>query len=212
MTSGVPVHWLDRARALCTGRRRTILGIAGTPGAGKSSFAEALVETLGARAVLVPMDGFHLAGSELSRLDRADRKGAPDTFDVPGYAALLARLRAAPPGETIYAPQFRREIEEAVAGAIPVAPSVDLVVTEGNYLLLDNPPWDGVRPLLDACWYVDIDAGTRIERLVARHRRHGRSETGARDWVMRSDEANARLIETTRRRADAVLRWPQDGE
>ncbi|HRJ68642.1 MAG TPA: nucleoside/nucleotide kinase family protein [Beijerinckiaceae bacterium] len=206
----VPPRWLASARAVLSGRRRAILGIAGPPGAGKSSLAAALVSALGTRAALVPMDGFHLANDELRRLGRAERKGAPDTFDAAGYVALLQRLRNPVPLETVYAPVFRREIEEAIAGAIPIGPDVALVVTEGNYLLLDDPPWDRVRPLLDACWYVDIDATTRRERLIQRHMRHGRSAEAARAWVLRSDEANASLIEATKDRADAMLRWPPE--
>ena len=84
---------LGRARELARDGRRRVLGLAGPPGSGKSTLAARLVERLDGAAVLVPMDGFHLAGAELARLGRADRKGAPDTFDAAGYAALLARLR-----------------------------------------------------------------------------------------------------------------------
>ena len=100
------------------------------------------------------MDGFHLAQEELVRLGRRDRMGAPDTFDAAGYVALLRRLRAGGE-EVVYAPAFRREIEEPIAGAIAVPPTVPLVVTEGNYLLLDGAGWTGVRALLDEAWYVD---------------------------------------------------------
>lgn len=204
----VPRAWLARAQGLAKPGHRVILGIAGTPGAGKSSLAGALVAALGARAALVPMDGFHLAGQELARLGRADRKGAPDTFDADGYVALLDRLRWPERRETVYAPVFRRDLEEAVAGAIPIGPEIDLVITEGNYLLLEAEPWRRVRALLSECWYVEIDAASRLERLVARHCRFGRSESEARDWVLRSDEANARLVEGTRARADCLVHWP----
>jgi pantothenate kinase len=155
--------------------------------------------------VVVPMDGFHLANEELARLGRASRKGAPDTFDAAGYVALLRRLRTA--RDTVYAPQFHRDIEQAIAGAIAVPPSMPLVVTEGNYLLLDEEPWAQVRGLLDEAWFVETDEASRRERLVQRHVDHGRAPEAAREWVMRSDEANAALVAGTRASADAVLRW-----
>ncbi|HRK24634.1 MAG TPA: hypothetical protein PLQ11_06745, partial [Beijerinckiaceae bacterium] len=136
------------------------------------------------------------------------RKGAPDTFDAAGYTAMLARIRAAAgTDETVYAPAFRREIEEPIAGAIAVRPEHRLVITEGNYLLCDGA-WSGVRPLLDACWYVGIRVEDRIQRLIARHMSFGRSRQAATEWVLRSDEANARLIETMRARADRQVTWP----
>ncbi len=227
---------------------RRLLGLAGPPGAGKSTLAESLVRDLPAGvAVVVPLDGFHLAQAELVRLGRAERKGAPDTFDVAGFVALLQRIRAAGIGcagvrcagtdeanpsaadtengntdaagtpardvplpgpedaRVVYAPAFRREWEEPVAGAIPVGPGHRLVVVEGNYLLLDGP-WAPVRTLLDECWYLDLDDEERVRRLVARHEHFGREPQEARAWVMRSDEANARQVTAARGRADRVLR------
>jgi pantothenate kinase len=147
------------------------------------------------------MDGFHLAGAELARLGRADRKGAADTFDAGGYAALLGRLRDA--GEAVvYAPEFRREIEEPIASAIAIAPEVPLVITEGNYLLLDQQGWSGVRALLDEAWYVDVDEALRRQRLVERHMRFGRNEAEARAWEAGTDQPNAELIGATAARAD----------
>lgn len=194
-----------RARRLATPGTRRVLGLAGAPGAGKSTLAARLVDRLGGLAVLVPMDGFHLAGAELDRLGRADRKGAPDTFDAAGYAALLARLRAADPRVTVYAPAFDRALEEPVAGSVPVPPDVPLVVTEGNYLLHDDPAWAPVRALLDEVWYVEADDDLRIRRLVDRHVRYGKGRADAERWVRDSDEANARLIAPGRARADLVV-------
>ena len=185
--------------------RRKLLGLTGPPGGGKSTLAQALLEALPGRAIVVPMDGFHLANAELARLGRADRKGAPDTFDSAGYVALLQRLKAQRAGEVVYAPEFHRDIEEAVAGAIAVPSQVPLVITEGNYLLLDDGPWRDVRPLLDEVWYVDVDDALRRERLVQRHMRFGRSLEAARDWVASTDEPNARRIALTRGRADLLL-------
>lgn len=194
----------DRLAADRPGRR--LLGLAGPPGAGKSTLAAAVVAALGDRAVLVPMDGFHLAQAELVRLGRADRKGAPDTFDVDGFLALLGRLRDQRPGDpAVYAPRFDRDLEEALAGAVPVAADVPLVVVEGNYLLHDEGSWARVRGLLDEVWYLDLADDVRVGRLVARHVAHGRSPDAAREWVLRSDEANARLVARGRGRADLVV-------
>ncbi|GGJ84776.1 nucleoside/nucleotide kinase family protein [Streptomyces camponoticapitis] len=195
----------SRARQLAATGRRRILGIAGAPGAGKSTLAAELVAGLGGSAVLVPMDGFHLAQAELHRLGRADRKGAPDTFDAAGYAALLARLRAPAPGVVVYAPAFDRALEEAVAGSVPVGPDVPLVITEGNYLLHDDGGWAAVRTFIDEAWFLELDPVVRVRRLVDRHVRFGKERPYAERWVRESDEANARLVARGAHRADLVI-------
>lgn len=194
---------LDRARALASTGSRRVLGIAGGPGSGKGTLAEKLVGELGSAAVVVPMDGFHLAEAELHRLGRRDRKGAPDTFDAAGYVALLRRIREAT--ETVYAPRFHREVEESCAGAIAVDPDVPLVITEGNYLLLDQAPWSGVRPLLDESWFLHQSEDELVSRLVERHVHHGKTRAEAEDWVHRSDMRNARLITPTSTRANLLV-------
>ncbi|MBK8181557.1 MAG: nucleoside/nucleotide kinase family protein [Candidatus Competibacteraceae bacterium] len=198
-----------RLDALLASAKRKILGLVGPPGSGKSTLTQALLEYLGERAVAVPMDGFHLANVELARLGRASRKGAEDTFDSAGYVALLRRLKTQPMDEVIYAPEFRREIEEPIANAIPVQASTPLIVTEGNYLLLDRGHWAKLRALLDEVWYVEVDSDLRRQRLIDRHEQFGRSPQAAREWVARTDEPNAVLIESTKARADVLFQWQE---
>jgi pantothenate kinase len=201
-----------RIDALLAGGGRRILGVTGAPGSGKSTLAQQIAARLAERAVIVPMDGFHLANSELVRLNLRGRKGAEDTFDSAGYVALLRRLREQRADEIVYAPEFRRDVDESIGSAIPVFARHQLIVTEGNYLLLETGHWSEVRPLLDEVWYVDIDDDLRRERLVARHMRYGLSERAARDWAMLTDEPNAVLIAARRARADLVVRLPAASE
>lgn len=197
---------LAHLESLLADGRRKLLGLVGAPGSGKSTLARALEQAMPGRAKVVPMDGFHLAQVELQHLGRADRKGAPDTFDSAGYVALLRRLREQRTDEIVYAPEFRREIEEPVAGAIAVLPQTQLVITEGNYLLLQEGPWAGVAPLLDEVWYVEVCDALRVERLARRHQQFGRSREEALAWVAQTDEPNARRIAATRERAHRVIR------
>ena len=201
---------VDRATSLLERPGRTVLGITGAPGAGKSTLTSLLLGRL--RADLgddavghLPMDGFHLADVQLDRLGRRDRKGAPDTFDVDGYVAALERLHAQP-DRTIFAPGFERDLEQPIAAATVIPPSARFVVTEGNYLLLPDGGWEHVRPLLAEVWFVDVDDDLRRARLVQRHEEFGKSPDEARAWVERSDEANASLVTATRDAADVVAR------
>jgi pantothenate kinase len=200
---------LARARALPRGGRRALLGVAGAPGAGKSTLAEHLVRELNGTGepwvAHVPMDGFHLADAELDRLGRRDRKGAPDTFDAAGYAALLRRLREEADEDTVYAPGFERVLEQPLAGAVPVPPSARLVVTEGNYLLLADGAWARVRSCLDEVWFCELAEAERVRRLVARHERFGKSHRDAVAWALGTDGRNAALVAATRERADLVV-------
>jgi pantothenate kinase len=201
---------LTRARALVRPGRRALLGIAGSPGAGKTTLAENLVRELNGTGepwvAHVPMDGFHLADVELDRLGRRDRKGAPDTFDAAGYAALLGRLRDDLDMEdVVYAPGFERVLEQPIAGAVPVPPTARLVVTEGNYLLLGSGAWIRVRARLDEVWFCELDEPERVRRLVARHEEFGKDHDTAVAWVMRSDQRNAELVAATRDRADLIV-------
>jgi pantothenate kinase len=205
---------LDRARALAPAGRRAVLGIAGSPGAGKSTLAGHLVRALNGAGdpwvAHIPMDGFHLADAELDRLGLRDRKGAPDTFDAAGYAALLRRLHEvgsaeSGDGDIVYAPGFERVLEQPLAGAVPVPPTARLIVTEGNYLLLGTGAWARVRAQLDEVWFCELDEEERIRRLVARHEEFGKGHEEATDWVLGTDQRNADLVATTRDGADLVV-------
>jgi pantothenate kinase len=192
--------------------RRAILGLAGPPGAGKSTLATALVEAAGRRlgigtAAYLPLDGFHLSNAQLGRLSRRDRKGAPDTFDVWGYVALLRRVLAET-GLNVYAPGFDHTSDEPVAASLLVPPEARIVVTEGNYLAVDLPGWREARALMREVWYVDAPEDVREARLVARQVAKGLGEDAARAWVERSDRANAELVERTKDACDRRVLTP----
>jgi pantothenate kinase len=218
MGSGAPAvagsfaELLERAGALADRPGRAVLGIAGSPGSGKSTLAAALLAALPPDVVgHVPMDGFHLADVALRRLGRLAAKGAPDTFDAGGYLALLRRLRAAPGDPTedvVYAPAFERDLEQPLAGAIAVAPEVRLVLTEGNYLLLEDGRWPQVRAELDEVWFCAPDPEVRMARLVARHVEFGKAPAAATAWVRAVDVPNADAVERTRDRADLIVPGP----
>ncbi len=199
----------DEAIALGDRAPRAVLGIAGSPGTGKTTLVECLLSRIDERmgpgwAAHVPMDGFHLADRQLRRLGALDRKGAPETFDPAGYAHLLERVRAQI-DTPVYVPGFDRDLEQPLAAALVVLPGVRLVVTEGNYLLLDRPEWRRARQAMDQVWFVTADERTRIDRLTARHVEFGKSPDAARAWVTGVDEPNAELVSATAGAADRVI-------
>ena len=185
--------------------RRTLVGIAGAPGAGTSTIAAEVVDALGPTAVLLPMDGFHLPQATLVELGRRDRMGAPDTFDVPALLAILDALTVQNSGLPVRAPGFDRVTEETVPEAITVSPEFCTVVVEGNYLLFESGIWSRVAEHLDVSFYIEIDDDVRRERLIARHERFGKSPEDARAWTLGPDEANARIIGATASRADYAV-------
>ena len=196
---------VERARSLAAGGTRRILGITGAPGAGKSTAAEAIARALEGKAALVGMDAFHLANKVLDSQASRDRKGAPETFDPWGYANLLRRLKS-DPAPVIYAPAFDRGLEESLGGAVPVGRDVPLVITEGNYLLVDTEEWRAGRHLMDQVWYLETEDDERKTRLVRRHQAFGKPRSEAEAWALGSDQRNADIVEATRERADLIIR------
>lgn len=204
---------VDTARRLAERAEpgRAVVGITGAPGSGKSTLAAALETALGERGLLagiVPMDGFHMSNAVLDELGRHGRKGAPDTFDVDGYLAILERVRrVGPDGEPreVLAPVYRRDLHEPVAAGTRVA-GRGIVVTEGNYLALDSLGWEGVRERIDLLVMLEVDEEELIRRLVARHMSFGRHRADAGHWVRAVDLPNARLVSACRDRCDEVWR------
>jgi pantothenate kinase len=206
----IPVELAVRLRDRAASNR-VMIGICGAPGAGKSTLAAEVAARLNdgapGTAVVVPMDGFHLAASVIADDERAHRRGAPDTFDPAGFAALLQRLRENS-DEVVYAPEYRREIEDPVAGAILVPRECPIVITEGNYLLHPDLAWRRVRQCLDEVWFLEApDEGVRVDRLIERHEHFGKTPDDAAAHVFATDERNAELVAGHRDGADLVLRW-----
>ncbi len=200
---------VERAVELARSGSRAVLGIAGAPGAGKSTLAQRVVaavdDRLGAgTAVQVPMDGFHLSNAALDALGRHDRKGAADTFDADGYVALVRRLVAADE-DVVWAPDFDRRVDEPVAGSIAVPRATRLVVSEGNYLLDDAAPWSALAGLFTETWFCAVDDDVRLDRLVGRHVRHGRDHDAARTWAVEVDGVNAARVAPTVIRASRTV-------
>ncbi|WP_426517889.1 nucleoside/nucleotide kinase family protein [Diaminobutyricibacter sp. McL0618] len=204
---GVLESLTTRAARLVRADARVVLGIAGSPGSGKTTLAADIVGALGERgiaAAYLPMDGFHLANATLDALGRHDRKGAIDTFDGWGFVGLLERIHTER-DHPVYAPGFDRAVDEPIAGALTIAPETQIVVAEGNYLLVDEEPWSRIPSLLAEAWFCAAPEGERMRRLVDRHQRHGRTPAAALAWARDVDGANALLIETTLPRAALVV-------
>ena len=185
-------------------KQRFVVAIAGPPGAGKSTLAHELCGLLpDGAAVVVPMDGFHFDNIVLDQRGHRSRKGAPHTFDYGGFETLLRRIRAAEPDIAI--PVFDRTIELSRAGAAIIGADVKFILVEGNYLLLDQAPWNGLSGLFDFTIFIEEPREELERRLIQRWHEHGRSAEDARVWIDSNDMPNIDLVLNLRRPADLVV-------
>ena len=191
--------------ARAASRTRFTLAIAGPPGAGKSTLAHSLAGALarpGLSAAIVPMDGFHLDNAELDRLGLRGRKGAPETFDLSGFDALLSRLALE---DDVVIPVFDRELDLARAGAARVTAATRIRIVEGNYLLLDEPGWRDLVRHFDMTVFLDVPEAELERRLVGRWLAHGHDAPAARERALSNDIPNARRVIAGSRAADFML-------
>ncbi len=188
------------------GSARFITAICGPPGAGKSTLAAAVANELakeGQSAVVVPMDGFHLDDEILVDRGLRAKKGAPETFDAAGFSATMQRIGDR--FEDVYIPVFDRSLELSRAAARLVASSDRLILVEGNYLLLDQPPWSGLKPLFDFTILLKVDAQELERRSIARWLHHGYRSSEAGEKTQNNDMTNARTVIKNSTRPDIVL-------
>ena len=173
---------------------RRLVAVVGAPGAGKSTLAEAVVDHLkqtGRKVQLVPMDGFHLDNRILNARGLLARKGAPQTFDAAGFLSMVKRLVE---GEEVIAPTFDRSLDISIAGAVEVPADVDLLVLEGNYLLLDQPIWRELKQYWDLSVYLEVPIEELERRLIQRWLDHGLDQQAAEARARGNDLANAQFI------------------
>ena len=188
--------------------RRIAIGLAGGPGVGKSTLALQTVETLNSlppnSAAFVPMDGFHMRHSKLEALGTVKDKGAPHTFEGAEFVEFLKRLKAA--DRAVSGPGYSRKIEDVVDDAFTVAPEAKVLVTEGNYLLLGEAPWDAVKPLLDLAVFINVPREMVQSRLMKRHAEEGLfSQERNREHINRVDLPNYDLVVASKPRAPLVI-------
>lgn len=188
--------------------RRIAIGLAGGPGTGKSTLAAELVTMLNAThpgiAALVPMDGFHMKHAKLEALGQTDRKGAPHTFEGAAFVSFLHHLKAA--RTPVSGPGYSRKIEDTVEDAFTVGPDVRVLVVEGNYLLLTEGPWAGVKQQLDYSVFIDVPRELVRARLMKRHGEEGLfTEERNRAHIERNDLPNYDLVLLSQDRADVVI-------
>jgi len=176
---------------------QVLVGLAGPPGSGKSTLARDLVDEINARrqytAAVLPMDGFHLSNLQLERKGIASVEGAPETFDVDGFIATLSRIRS-PGRKTVYVPDYSRVLREHIAASVAIAAETNIIVCEGNYLLLESGEWKDVWTYLEHAWFLNVEWAICRQRLTARHIASGKSVAAASEWVDRSDKGNYDLI------------------
>ena len=186
--------------------KRYIVGIAGPPGAGKSTVSAQLndaLQGLGETSVVVPMDGYHFDDIVLNARGHRARKGAPHTFDARGFAVLLKRIKASEPDIAI--PVFDRTMELSRAAADIVDAATRFILIEGNYLLLKQSPWDQLKPLFDLTVFIDVPKQELERRLTSRILSHGHDAAYAKHWIASNDMLNVDTVISDSAKADIVI-------
>lgn len=191
-------------RASDTPGRRFIAALAGPPGAGKSTLAADLVSLIGKTAKVVPMDGFHYDDAILIARGQRSRKGAPETFDVAGFAHLLSRLQVE---DEVAIPIFDRSLELSRGSADIVGPDQRILIAEGNYLLLNEAPWTDLARYFDLTAMILVPEAELDRRLLERWAQYGKTADEARAWIDGNDLPNIRRVQQHSRRADETLVW-----
>lgn len=201
MTAMTPDALADLIRARAAQKQgRFIAALAAPPAAGKSTLAAELAGLTGAK--VVPMDGFHYDDAVLIARGARNRKGAPDTFDVAGFIHLLHRLRTE---DEVAIPLFDRALEISRAGADVITAQNQILIVEGNYLLLNDAPWPNARPLYDLTIWLDVAEDTLIHRLENRWAHYGKTPVQATAWINGNDLPNIRRVVAGSGAADVVI-------
>ncbi len=187
---------------------RFVVGIAGGPGSGKSTFAVRLKELINSNAKtdlaqIFPMDGFHRKNIELERSGLISVKGAPETFDVEGCTSMLNRIKL---GENLKAPVYSREIHDVIENALSIEPYHKIIITEGNYLFYDMAGWCEIKDIIDLKIYIEAEKNVCEKRLLERHMRGGKTEAEALEKIREVDMKNFDLIDQTIKYADEVIK------
>lgn len=193
---------LDRLRPLADGPSRHLVALAGPPGAGKSHIAAALQSAIGNRAMVLAMDGFHLDDGLLRARGDLARKGAPHSFDLDWFVAVLDRVQA-DDGRAVLVPVFDRSLEISRAAACEISPDVRLLLVEGNYLLLNRPGWSSLAARFSLTVMIHVPEPVLRARLSARW--HHLSPDAARTKLAGNDFPNMRLVQQHSQTPDLIL-------